>query len=158
LAHSDVRERLVLKGAMALVAVTKSFDRATRDLDMLGLEALTASQALDLVRTIAMADPGDPDAIVFQASDFSVLPINIAEEEQGHQISGVARIGSMQVPLKIEISHGHVVSPAPMRMKYPTVLEGSEAPGILCYTPETMLAEKFEAIVSLGPGCCLETI
>jgi hypothetical protein len=80
---------------------------------MLGLEALTASQALDLVRTIAMADPGDPDAIVFQASDFSVLPINIAEEEQGHQISGVARIGSMQVPLKIEISHGHVVSPAP---------------------------------------------
>jgi hypothetical protein len=54
------------------------------------------------------------------------------------------------IPIKIEISHGHVVSPAPVKMVYPTVLSGSEAPEILCYTPETMLAEKFEAICSLG--------
>ena len=45
LAHSALRDRLVLKGAMALVAVTKSFGRATRDMDMLGLDRLTAAQA-----------------------------------------------------------------------------------------------------------------
>lgn len=152
LAQSALRDRLVLKGAMALVAVTKSFGRATRDMDMLGLDQLTAAQALDAIRTIATTDPGDADAISFDPMSFSAVEINQAHEEPGHQISGIAKIGSMQVPLKIEIVHGNVVSPAPMKMRYPTVLDGTTAPEILCYTPETMLAEKFEAIVSLGTG------
>jgi hypothetical protein len=144
LAHSALRDRLVLRGAMALVAVTKSFGYATRDMDMLGLDKLTAAQALDAIRTIATTEPGDADAISFDPMSFSAVEINQAYEEPGHQISGVAKVGSMQVPLKIEIVHGNVVSPA--------VLDGTASPEILCYTPETMLAEKFEAIVSLGTG------
>jgi hypothetical protein len=150
LSQSPHRDVLVLKGAMALVAVTKNFGRETRDLDMLGLQTLTAPQALDLIRTVAGTSPSDPDPVDFDLATFSVEPINVKNEEPGHQISGQAKIGNARIPLKIEISHGHVVSPAPMRMQYPTVLDGSHAPEILCYTPETMLAEKFEAIVSLG--------
>jgi predicted nucleotidyltransferase component of viral defense system len=150
LSQSAQRDTLVLKGAMALAAVTRTFGRATRDLDMLGLETLSASQALDQIRTIAETSPSDPDPVVFDVAGFSVEAINVRAEEPGHQVSGQARIGNARIPLKIEIAHGHVVSPAPMRMRYPTVLDGTEAPEILCYTPETMLAEKFEAIVSLG--------
>ena len=150
LGRSEHREKLVLKGAMALVAVTRSMNRITRDMDMLGLEKLTPAQALGLVKAIAASDPYEADAVWFDLGSFTVEAINARAEEPGHQIKGMAKVGNTQIPLKIEISHGHTVTPAPMSMRYPTVLEDTSAPDILCYTPETILAEKFEAITSLG--------
>jgi Nucleotidyl transferase AbiEii toxin, Type IV TA system len=119
-------------------------------MDMLGLEQLSPQEALDAIKAIASVKPSDEDPIAFDLARLTVETINATAEEPGHQITGEARIGSAVIPIKIEISHGHVVSPAPVKMIYPTVLPGTEAPEILCYTAETMLAEKFEAICSLG--------
>jgi len=137
LSQSEWREKLVLKGAMALVAVTRNYGRTTRDMDMLGLQQLTSGEALAAIKAIASVAPSDGDPVVFDVDAFKVDTINVEADEPGHQITGEARIGNAKIPLKIEISHGHLVSPTPAEMNYPTVLADGEAPNILCYTPET---------------------
>lgn len=150
LAESKYRESFVLKGAMALIAVTGSFNRPTRDMDMLGLEALEVEEAIEVLREIAAVDPKQADGLTFVVDSFAAEVINSTHEEPGTRITGYAYLGGVRIPLKIEISHGHLVTPAPMDMDYPTVLGGTSSANILCYTRETMLSEKFEAICSLG--------
>lgn len=150
LGESKHRESFVLKGAMALIAVTGSFDRPTRDMDMLGLLALDAEEARVVLAEIAATTPSEDDGLRFDVESFTADIINAATEEPGTKVTGYAYLGSVRIPLKIEISHGHLVTPHPVDMEYPTVLGGTQSASILCYTKETMLAEKFEAVCSLG--------
>jgi len=150
LAASGHRDDLVLKGAMALIGVTGAFNRPTKDMDMLGVKPLSTQEALDLIRHVASVVPAADDAVEFVPSSFQASVINEASDEPGTRIMGEARIGNARIPLKIEISHGQAMTPGAVMMDYPTVLGGMSAPRILVYSKETMLAEKFEAIVSLG--------
>lgn len=144
------RDSFVLKGAMALIAVTGTFDRPTRDMDMLGLDSLELNEALQVLRDIAASEPAEPDGLTFDAEGFAAEIINSTHDEPGTKITGYAYLGNVRIPLKIEISHGHLVTPDPLDMEYPTVLGGTTPAHILCYTPETMLAEKTESLVALG--------
>ena len=150
LASSAHRGELVLKGAMALIAVTQSFGRPTKDMDMLGLNPLSMEDALELIRHVASIEPRQDDAVEFIPSSFKASVINEETDEPGTRIMGEARIGTARIPIKIEISHGQAMTPGAVLMDYPTVLGGMDAPKVLVYSKETMLAEKFEAIVSLG--------
>jgi hypothetical protein len=49
----------------------------------------------------------------------------------------------------IDIGFGDTVTPDPVETDIPTSLE-SPAPRLLAYSPETVIAEKFEAMVKLG--------
>jgi predicted nucleotidyltransferase component of viral defense system len=150
LASSGHRDDLVLKGAMALIAVTDTPNRPTKDMDMLGIKPLSMEEALSLIRHVASIVPAQDDAVEFVPSSFQASVINEASDEPGTRILGEARIGNARIPLKIEISHGQAMTPGAVLMDYPTVLGGMTSPKILVYSKETMLAEKFEAIVSLG--------
>jgi hypothetical protein len=90
LSQSDWRDRLVLKGAMALVAVTHNYVRATRDMDMLGLDQLSPQEALDAIKVIASVQPSDEDPIVFDLTKFAVGTINATAEEPGTKSRGGA--------------------------------------------------------------------
>jgi hypothetical protein len=108
--------RQLLKGAMALVAVTRNYIRATRDMDIMGFDQLSPQEALDAIKAIASVKPSDEDSIIFDLAKLTVQTINATAEEPGNQITGEARVGSAATPIKIEISHGHVASPAPVKM------------------------------------------
>ncbi|GJD90644.1 hypothetical protein BHAOGJBA_4186 [Methylobacterium hispanicum] len=150
LGSSGHRDELVLKGAMALIAVTQTFGRPTKDMDMLGLNPLSQGDALELIRQVASIAPEHDDAVEFIPSSFKASIINEEAKEPGTRILGEARIGTARIPIKIEISHGQAMTPGAVLMDYPTVLGGMAAPKVLVYSKETMLAEKFEAVVSLG--------
>ena len=51
--------------------------------------------------------------------------------------------------MKVDIGFGHVISPSPSLITYPTILP-FPSPKIRGYTPETVIAEKFQTIVSRG--------
>ncbi len=51
--------------------------------------------------------------------------------------------------MQIDIGFGDVVFPEPEESELPTLL-GSPAPQLLCYSRESAIAEKFEAMVKLG--------
>lgn len=58
-------------------------------------------------------------------------------------------LGTSRLRFQIDVGVGDAVSPAPVLSDYPTLLD-LPAPRLLVYTPYTIVAEKFEALVTLG--------
>ena len=62
-------------------------------------------------------------------------------------------IAGARLPIQIDIGSGDVVTPDARLTTYPSLLD-FPAPELKAYPPETVLAEKLEALVSLGMGNC----
>ena len=60
-----------------------------------------------------------------------------------------ARLGTIRERLQVDIGFGDALWPRAEEMTYPVAL-GDPAPVLRAYRPETVIAEKLEAIVSLG--------
>jgi len=61
----------------------------------------------------------------------------------------VARLATSRLAMQIDMGFSDVVTPAPVTLDYPTILD-HPAPVLKAYNRETAIAEKFEAMVSLG--------
>lgn len=55
----------------------------------------------------------------------------------------------MPVPLQIDIGFGDAVTPEPVTIQFPTILERVEEPVLRIYPPEVVIAEKLHAMVVL---------
>jgi len=90
----------------------------------------------------------------FSSRDASSLPLvaqTIREEVayQGVRVRCLARLGNARIPLQVDVGFGDVITPGPVKLEYPTLLD-FPAPKLRAYPRETMVAEKFHALVKLG--------
>lgn len=60
-----------------------------------------------------------------------------------------AYLGQARVQIQIDIGFGDAVTPPPAEVEFPTILD-FRAPRLRVYPRETMVAEKFQAMVMLG--------
>jgi predicted nucleotidyltransferase component of viral defense system len=60
-----------------------------------------------------------------------------------------ARLGDVRVPLQIDVGLGDTIVPASEELEYPTLLKFA-VPKLHAYSKESVVAEKFEAMVKLG--------
>ena len=60
-----------------------------------------------------------------------------------------AKLGNVRIPIQIDIGFGDVVTPKPTQIKFPSLL-GLPTASLRTYPKETVVAEKYEAMVSLG--------
>ena len=67
---------------------------------------------------------------------------------QGHG-SGSSRLGAARISLRIDVATGDAIHPTPATVQYPTLLD-DPPPLLRAYPRESVIAEKFEAIVDLG--------
>lgn len=84
-----------------------------------------------------------------EADKITVREIMEQRRYAGLQIKVPASLGTMKQLIKIDIGFGDVVTPIPGIMTYPTLLE-MDAPEIKAYSVETIIAEKFEAMIDLA--------
>ncbi len=148
LGASALRDRFVLKGAMLLRLWSEQPYRATRDLDLLrrGEGAFDAIHA-DL-RAIT-ATPAPPDAVEFDVGRASIEAIRAQAAHVGVRATLPARLGKARLGLQIDIGIGDAVWPIPRTCTYPSLLD-LPAPELFVYPKEAVIAEKLEAITSLG--------
>lgn len=86
---------------------------------------------------------------MFDGASLVAEPIRAANEHAGVRVRLGARLAEARIPVQIDVGFGDTIIPAPVRASYPTLLDHS-APNILVYPRETVVAEKLEAMVSLG--------
>jgi predicted nucleotidyltransferase component of viral defense system len=149
LAESEHRQRFVLKGASLFCVWSQEPHRATWDLDLLGRGGGTISDVERAVRDICTTEVPD-DGVIFDAESVRGEEIRPDEEYQGVRVRLTARLGEARVPVQVDVGFGDAMTPAPRLETYPTALEQPE-PRVLAYSRETVIAEKLEALVSLGP-------
>ena len=148
-AHAD---RFVLKGA-ALYAVWQSESelvsyRPTRDLDFWSLGTPDVAALVAALREVVML-PVEDDGIHFDAATIRGEVRRADEKYPGCNIEMLADLGGIAIRVLIDVGFGDAITPSARRASYPTILKNFAAPQLQIYPRETVIAEKFEAMVAL---------
>jgi len=148
LSLSPHRDQFVLKGAMLFSLWTPTPYRATGDLDLLGYGDAAPERIAAVFREICRIDVED-DGVVFKPETLRAEPARAEDEYSGVRITMAAEIAGARLPIQIDIGFGDAVTPAVQEIDYPSLLD-MPAPRLRAYPPETVVAEKFQALVALG--------
>jgi predicted nucleotidyltransferase component of viral defense system len=147
LSTSPHRDLFVLKGALLLQVWTGETYRPTRDLDLLG-NGMPNLSYQKIFSDVCSRDVED-DGLAFLSETIRVERIRDEEAYEGVRVLLEARLGNVRIPLQIDVGFGDAIVPAPEELQFPTLLKFT-APKLKAYSKESVVAEKFEAIVKLG--------
>ena len=148
LSVSNQVDRFTLKGAALFLVWAGDDFRATRDVDLLATGA--EDQAAIRAAMAAICGIEDPsDGLDFDASSIRIDEIRQEQGYGGMRVKMEVRLGKARSPLQVDIGFGDVIHPGREEAEYPTLLDHA-VPRIWIYPRETVIAEKFEAMVSLG--------
>jgi hypothetical protein len=148
LSISPFASDFVLKGAMLFAAWSGEAHRPTVDLDLLGYGEDSAERMEDVFRQVCRID-FHGDGLAFDADSIRVTPIREELEYKGQRVNLVAYLLKARIPVQVDIGFGDVVTPQAQMIDYPTMLQ-LPSPRICAYPRETVVAEKFQAMVGLG--------
>lgn len=148
LSVSAHRDRFILKGALLFVTWLRDPLRPTRDLDLLGYGASDVDAVADTFRTICSTTVPD-DGVTFDIEGLTAAPIREDLEYGGVRVQTYAVIDGARIPIQVDIGFGDIITPAPVEIDYPVLLD-FPVPHLRAYPVETVVAEKFNAIVMLG--------
>jgi len=147
LSLSPHRERFVLKGAMLLATWFDEPHRATRDVDLLGFGDAADDALLGTFREI-MAIEVD-DGVSFDLKGLRIEAIREEVEYGGSRLRTTAGLAGARIPITVDIGFGDAVEPGVEDIDLPVLLD-MPSPHLRAYPLETVIAEKFHAMVVLG--------
>lgn len=147
LGQSDHAGRFVLKGAMLFMSWFDDPHRGTRDLDLLGFGDPEPEAMLATFRDILAVDADD--GVTFGLDALRIDRIREEQEYGGLRLKTTAAISGARISVSIDIGFGDALEPRAELLDYPTLLD-FPAPRLRAYARETVIAEKFQAMVALG--------
>lgn len=148
LSASGEVDRFVLKGAALFRVWDGKETRPTRDLDFLA-ESFADRAAMRSTLEAICRIPCPEDGVVFDPATIRIREIRIATPDGGLRVRLQGKLGGIRLPLNVDIGFGDAITPEAEVQDYPTLLD-LPAPRLRTYPRETMIAEKFMAMVRLG--------
>ena len=148
LSISRYSEQFVLKGGLLLYLIMNEKARATKDIDLLAKETASNLDSLRDIFADISAIPSD-DAVTYDTGSITTERIKEGADYEGVRIKITAHLGNMRKSLQFDIGFGDVVVPKPETLEYPTLLD-MDKPVIKAYSKESVIAEKFEAMLYLA--------
>ncbi len=147
LSISEHAHKFILKGALMFNVWGMTSLRPTRDIDLLGHTSNEIESVTEIFRDICSLKI-EADGLEFD----DLLQSEYIKEDAdyaGIRITAFAHLGKTKFPIQIDIGFADVVTPAPEKLNYPTLLD-HPAPCLYGYPRETVIAEKFQAMIVLG--------
>jgi len=148
LSISAQRDQFLLKGALLFDLWFDVPHRPTHDADLLGFGSAERSHLEDVFRQISQIE--SDDGIVFQANTVKATEIRKEANYAGVRITLTGLLDSARCPVQIDIGFGDAVVPGPEDAQYPVIFDDMPSPQLRVYPRYAVVAEKLEAIVSLG--------
>lgn len=147
LAESAHSERFVLKGAVLLMTWFDEPFRGTRDVDLLGHGDPDPDAVLAVFKDIFAREA--PDGVQFDAKGAQIGRIREDTEYGGLRIKTTADVGGARVSISVDVGFGDAMEPEPQVLDLPGLLD-MPAATLRGYARETVVAERFQAMVALG--------
>ena len=147
LSLSPHRSRFVLKGAMLMSTWFDDPHRPTRDVDFLGYGDSAPDAMLATFREICAIEVND--GMVF---DIDALRVELIREELaygGLRLRTTGALAGARITVTIDIGFGDAIEPGLDEVNLPVLLDLPQ-PRLRVYARETVIAEKFQAMVMLG--------
>ena len=149
LSVSKYAEKFTLKGGIFLYALFDGeYARATIDIDLLAQHIPNDAEEMKNVFNDIFSIKCD-DALRFDLNTLKVINITEFKEYHGINVSIMGYLDRTRIPISIDIGFGDAVYPERMKMEFPVLLD-MDIPEVYAYSIYSVIAEKFEAFVSLG--------
>lgn len=149
LSVSDYSQQFILKGGAFIYAIQGLKSRPTIDIDLLGSQISNDIEVLcNVFKQISVIESED---------DVAFIPKNVFGEliTQQDKYNGVrlyidATFHTIRQRIQIDVGFGDIVIPVVQELEYPILLDGMQVPIIQAYSRETVIAEKFQAMIELS--------
>ena len=148
LSQSQYAGHFILKGALLFNLWYDMPHRATRDADLLGFGPSDLDSLIQTFRDIASIRVAD--GIIFDPTTISIEEIRKEAGYTGARILIMGEVAKARCKTQIDIGFGDAVTPEPMQVMYPVLIEDFPAPQLRIYPVYTVIAEKLHAIALLG--------
>lgn len=147
LESSEYGERFILKGAQLFRFLHEDGHRPTRDADFLGFGEHDPSTLAAIFANICQLTPADEDALTWE--NIRAAAIRDENSYGGVRVLVSCGLGRVRIPLQFDIGFGDVITPEIRHQMWSGPLDYPDV-RLATYPLETVIAEKLEAVVSLG--------
>ena len=149
LSHSSVADRFFLKGGMLLMGMGAVPARTTMDIDLLGRIDRSPENIRKVFNTILKAGVPANDQVAYNP-DFRIDEIMKDALYVGSRVTLKANVCGDECAVSVDIGFSDEIYPEPVLLDYPPLLEEVPPVQVLCYSKESVVAEKWQAMVQLG--------
>ena len=147
LSVSEYRDRFVLKGGMLVTLWTADTGRFTRDIDFLAFGSDEEAELKTAFSQILAIDGAD--GLVYDIESLTAVAIREDQIYGGMRLRTEARLGNTRIPITVDLGFGDALADPQFEIEYGSLLDFPAA-SIRAYSPATVIAEKFQAVVALG--------
>ena len=148
LSKSEHQKRFILKGALMFTVWDVQSRRTTVDIDFLAYADNAIPEMEKIIREVCETEVVS-DGMVFDLKSVKGEKIKEDADYEGVRIKFRGNLGNARIPMRIDMGFGDTVVPKPKMINYPVLLDFPK-PHLVGYTFETVVAEKFEAMIKLG--------
>lgn len=145
---SRYKSNFLLKGGLLLYVSMLEMGRPTRDIDFLARQLVNNLKDIaDIFKEVCAIEYDD--GLKFDVQSITTERIKEDADYEGVRVKIKCYLENAINILQLDIGFGDVVVPKPVLMDYPVILD-MERPEIQAYSMESVIAEKFEAMISLS--------
>lgn len=150
MSQTRFRNNFYLKGGALMYAYERFAARPTLDIDFLGSNISNERTFIIAAFKEICSVPYDEDGVSFDIEHITAQNITEFKDYHGIRLSIPVRLDSIAQVLTMDIGFGDVVTPSPVNLDFPILLEHLPCANILAYSLETVIAEKMHAIIDLA--------
>ena len=144
---SPYRENFLLKGGSLLYAFNGLETRPTIDIDFMAQRISRDREHLEKVFREILSIECLEDGVTFDVNGLRSEPITVEKEYPGTRFFVTAKMDTIVYPMSMDVGFGDVVIPGPVTVDFPLLLQDVPSINIQAYSLETIVAEKFHAMV-----------
>lgn len=141
-------DQFLLKGALLFDLWFDQPQRPTRDIDLLGFGPAELDHLVNTFRQICAQICAD--GIVFDPASVRAAEIRKESHYDGIRITLIGVLDNARCAVQVDIGYGDAVTPAPESVLFPGLLDDLPRPSLRAYPIYTVVAEKYQAMVTLG--------
>ena len=162
LQYTKWADKFCLKGGM-MIPVLNNGDmyRPTTDIDFNGIGTGDIKMLKEMINDIfALTSITEGGTLPYEDGlEFLAETVNVSKEREGiipgGKIEFDVRLSTSKIRMRVDVGFGNPVIPSMEKSNYPSMLSNDKKnplpqPSVLMYSPYSMVAEKFHAIVQFG--------
>ena len=146
LSKSKYKNNIIIKGGLLISSIIGDDLRTTKDMDAT-LKSLPLTKEIVKKMFDEILAINNNDYIIFKIQTISDIREN--DVYGGFKINILATFETLKIYLTIELTTGDKITPKEITYYYNSIFDNKQII-VLAYTLETIIAEKFQAIISRG--------
>lgn len=146
--RSEYADKFILKGALMFTVWQVPQRRATLDIDFSSTYDNQIATIEKVIRDVCKVSVA-PDGLVFDSQTIKGQKMKEDADYEGVRVKFRAFLERARIPMQIDVGFGDVIYPKPKAIRYPVILDFPK-PHLKGYPAESVVSEKFEAMVKLG--------